>query len=107
MSSNNSQHRHQAMGLDDEDIHDIYYKLRLTRAMDVRFGLLNRQGKVLAYASCQGQEGVQVGSTYALPPEDWIALSYREHGVAITRGMSMRDIFTYGFHRDNDANTRG
>ena len=107
MSADNSKCRHRAMGLDDEDIHDLYYKLLLTRAMDTRFGLLNRQGKVLAYASCQGQEGAQVGSTYALAPEDWIALSYREHGVAITRGMSMRDIFAYGFHRDNDPNSRG
>jgi 2-oxoisovalerate dehydrogenase E1 component alpha subunit len=68
---------------------------------------LNRQGKVLAFASCQGQEGAQVGSTYALAPDDWIALSYREHGVAIARGMSLRDIFAYGYHRDNDPNTKG
>jgi 2-oxoisovalerate dehydrogenase E1 component alpha subunit len=107
MSSDNSQARHEAIGLDDEDIHDLHYKLLLTRAMDTRFGLLNRQGKVLAYASCQGQEGAQVGSTYPLSPDDWIALSYREHGVAITRGMSLRDIFAYGLHRDNDPNTRG
>ena len=107
MSSDNTQPRHRAIGLDDEDIHDLYYKLLLTRAMDTRFGLLNRQGKVLAYASCQGQEGAQVGSTYALSPEDWIALSYREHGVAIARGMSMRDIFAYGLHRANDPNSRG
>jgi 2-oxoisovalerate dehydrogenase E1 component alpha subunit len=98
---------HQSLGLHDEDVYEMYYKMALTRAMDSRFGLLNRQGKVLAYASCQGQEGVQVGSTYALAPEDWIALSYREHGVAITRGMAMRDIFTFGYHRDNDITTRG
>ena len=107
MSSDNTQPRHRVIGLDDEDIHEIYYKLLLTRAMDVRFGLLNRQGKVLAYASCQGQEGAQVGSTWALSPEDWIAVSYREHGVAIARGMSLRDIFTYGLHRANDPNSRG
>src|ERR1700694_2637521 len=98
MSSENSVVRHRALGLDDEDIHDIHYKLLLTRAMDTRFGLLNRQGKGLADASCQGQKGAQVGSAYALSPEDWIALSYREHGVAIARGMSMRDIFAYGLH---------
>ncbi|MCA1553854.1 MAG: pyruvate dehydrogenase (acetyl-transferring) E1 component subunit alpha, partial [Chloroflexi bacterium] len=79
-------------------MHELYYKMVLTRAMDNRFSQLNRQGKVLAFASCQGQEGAQIGSAYALAPDDWIALSYREHGVAITRGMSMRDIFAYGYH---------
>jgi 2-oxoisovalerate dehydrogenase E1 component alpha subunit len=95
------------MSLHDEDIHEMYYKLTLTRAMDERFWQLNRQGKVLAFASGQGQEGAQIGSAYALAPDDWIALCYREHGVAITRGMSLRDIFAYGYHRDNDPNTKG
>ena len=99
--------RHQTLGLHDEDIHELYYKLMLTRAMDERFWQLNRQGKVLAFASCQGQEAAQIGSAYALAPEDWIALCYREHGVVITRGMSLRDIFAYGYHRDNDPNTKG
>src|SRR5438132_10956921 len=99
--------RHISIGLHDEDINELYYKLLLTRAMDNRFGQLNRQGKVLAFASCQGQEGAQVGSAYALAPDDWIALSYREHGVAITRGMSVRDIFADGYHRDNAPNPKG
>lgn len=107
LKKKNNLPRHTVIGLHDEDIHELYYKLALTRAMDERFALLNRQGKVLAFASCQGQEAAQIGSAYALSPDDWIALSYREHGVAITRGMSLRDIFAYGYHRDNDPNTKG
>jgi 2-oxoisovalerate dehydrogenase E1 component alpha subunit len=99
--------RHEAIGLHDEDIHEMYYKMILTRALDERFWQLNRQGKVLAFASCQGQEGAQIGSAYALAPDDWIALCYREHGVVITRGMSLRDIFAFGYHRDNDPNAKG
>ncbi len=107
MSKEHNSVRHLALGLHAEDVHELYFKLVLTRAVDDRLWNLNRQGKVLAFASCMGQEAAQVGSAYALAPEDWIAISYREHGVAITRGMSTRDIFAYGFHRDNDPNTRG
>ncbi len=101
------QARHQALGLNDEDIAELYYKLRLTRAVDERLLQLNRQGHVLVYASCRGHEAAQVGSTYALAANDWIAVAYREHGVAITRGMPLRDIFAFGMHRDTDPNTKG
>ncbi|MBI3734221.1 MAG: thiamine pyrophosphate-dependent dehydrogenase E1 component subunit alpha [Chloroflexi bacterium] len=107
MSAENHISRHEALGLHGEDVHELYYQMVLTRTVDDRLWNLNRQGKVLAFASCLGQEAAQVGSAYALAPDDWLAISYREHGVVIARGMSVRDIFAYAYHRDNDPNTRG
>jgi len=37
-----------------------------------------------------GQEAVAVGVSAALPPEDYVICSYREHGQALVRGMSAR-----------------
>ncbi len=37
-----------------------------------------------------GQEAVAVGSLAALRPDDYVISSYREHGLALARGMSMR-----------------
>jgi pyruvate dehydrogenase E1 component alpha subunit len=36
-----------------------------------------------------GEEAVAVGAMQALGPEDWIVATYREHGQALARGVSM------------------
>jgi len=36
-----------------------------------------------------GEEAVAVGAMQALRPEDWIVATYREHGHALARGVSM------------------
>jgi pyruvate dehydrogenase E1 component subunit alpha len=36
-----------------------------------------------------GEEAVAVGAMQALRPEDWVVATYREHGQALARGVSM------------------
>jgi len=96
-----------ATHLTDDDLRKLYELLLLTRRLDERLWKLNRQGKVAAIASCQGQEAAQVGSVYALAPHDYITVSYRELGVAIARGMPPRDIMSFGLARAVDPNSRG
>jgi 2-oxoisovalerate dehydrogenase E1 component alpha subunit len=95
------------MNLTDDDLRKLYELMLLTRRLDERMWALNRQGKVAAMASCQGQEAAQVGSVYALAPQDYVAVAYREHGVAVARGMAPRDIMAFALGRDADPNTRG
>jgi len=42
---------------------------------------------------CQGQEAVSVGVIAALEPKDYVTMTYRGHGQALARGMSMDGIF--------------
>src|SRR5438874_8507725 len=95
------------VSLIDEDLRKLYELMLLTRRLDERMWALNRQGKLAALASCQGQEAAQIGSVYALAPQDYITISYRELGVAVARGMSPRDIMAFGFARATDPNSRG
>ena len=95
------------MSLTDDDLRKLYEQLLLTRRLDERMWALNRQGRVAAMASCQGQEAAQIGSVYALAPQDYIAVAYRELGVAVARGMSARDIMAFGYARAADPNSRG
>src|SRR6267154_4280346 len=37
-----------------------------------------------------GQEAVAVGAIATLKPEDYVVTTYRDHGVAIAKGMSPR-----------------
>jgi TPP-dependent pyruvate/acetoin dehydrogenase alpha subunit len=42
---------------------------------------------------CQGQEAVSVGAVGALEERDYLTISYRGHGHALARGMSMEAAF--------------
>ena len=42
---------------------------------------------------CQGQEAVSVGVIAALEPKDYVTMTYRGHGQALARGMSVDGIF--------------
>jgi pyruvate dehydrogenase E1 component alpha subunit len=74
-------------GLDDETLVSLYRDMRLTRHFDQRAINIQRQGRIGTFASSAGQEGAQVGSTYALAPDDWILYQYREHGAVVVRDL--------------------
>jgi len=80
----------------DEHLRGLYRDLLLTRRVDVEATALQRQGELGLWASCLGQEAAQVGSGRALLADDFAFPTYREHGVAITRGvdpMSLLGLF--------------
>src|SRR6059058_4318204 len=39
-----------------------------------------------------GQEAVAVGALAALKPEDYVITTYRDHGIALAKGMSARAV---------------
>jgi 2-oxoisovalerate dehydrogenase E1 component alpha subunit len=76
-------------GLSDEQLRTLYRLMRRVRALDLEAINLQRQGELAAYAPLTGQEACQVGSTFALEPGDFAFPSYRELGVAVTRGVDV------------------
>src|SRR5947208_1563626 len=76
-------------GLSDEQLLALYRLMRRVRALDQEAVNLQRQGELTAYAPLSGQEACQVGSAYALAPGDFAFPSYRELGVAVTRGVDV------------------
>ena len=93
-------------------LHEIYYYLRLNRAVDEQLVKLYRQGKVVGgvYSSL-GQEAISVGTAFALAPQDFIGPMIRNVGAMIVRGYKPRDVFLqYMARKDGptggrDANT--
>ena len=59
----------------------------LVRRIDAEATALQRQGELGLWAQLLGQEAAQVGSGRALRPDDFAFPTYREHGVAWTRGV--------------------
>jgi TPP-dependent pyruvate/acetoin dehydrogenase alpha subunit len=74
---------------------DLYYYMRLNREVEDTMTKLFRQNKIVGglYSSL-GQEGISVGTAYALEKKDWIAPMIRNIGALLVKGVPPRDIFT-------------
>ncbi len=59
----------------------------MARGIDEEAGLLENQGALDLWLPCRGQEAAQVGSAMAIGDEAVIFPSYREHAVAVVRGI--------------------
>ncbi|MEX0684171.1 MAG: thiamine pyrophosphate-dependent dehydrogenase E1 component subunit alpha [Dehalococcoidia bacterium] len=82
-----------AMGLATEQLHDLYFKMFLARTVGQRERMLNRMGKGPFAVTGEGHEATQVGTAFALTPgKDWVFPYYRDIGVALTVGMTARDL---------------
>ncbi|MFW6448082.1 MAG: pyruvate dehydrogenase (acetyl-transferring) E1 component subunit alpha [Halobacteriota archaeon] len=81
--------------LDDEDLVGMYRHMRFARHFDERAVSLQRQGRMGTYAPLAGQEGAQVGSTFAMDEEDWLFPSYREHIASVVRGVPIEKTLQY------------
>jgi 2-oxoisovalerate dehydrogenase E1 component alpha subunit len=100
--------RHEALGLDEDDLLKIYYHMLLARRVDERSWILNRQGKAAFVISCQGQEGCQVGAAYNLRPGyDYLYPYYRDSGMTLLLGQTPRDQFLSLLGKREDPNSGG
>jgi len=82
-------------GLTDEDLLDLYGTMVLSRAIDERVWMLNRQGKAALVASAQGHEAAQLGTLWALrkhAPEFFCFAYYRDLALWVGQGLSARDV---------------
>jgi TPP-dependent pyruvate/acetoin dehydrogenase alpha subunit len=73
---------------------DLYYYMRLNRAVEDMMVKLFRQNKIVGglYSSL-GQEAISVGTAYALEKKDWLAPMIRNIGALLVKGVPPRDIF--------------
>ncbi|GIG28738.1 pyruvate dehydrogenase (acetyl-transferring) E1 component subunit alpha [Cellulomonas marina] len=78
--------------LDAAALRGLYRDMVLVRRFDTEATALQRQGELALFAQALGQEAAQVGSGRALAPQDHVFPSYREHGVAHTRGVDLADV---------------
>ena len=103
-----AKNRHKELGLTDEDVLAIYETMVRARRVDERMWLLNRAGKIPFVISCQGQEAAQVAAAYALDNQkDWIAPYYRDLGVVLHFGMTIKDLMLSAFAKAEDPNSGG
>jgi 2-oxoisovalerate dehydrogenase E1 component alpha subunit len=78
--------------LDRDAVFGLYRDMVIIRRFCNEATSLQRQGQLALWAPIQGQEAAQIGAGRALQPNDWSFPSYREHGIAWTRGIAPTDM---------------
>jgi 2-oxoisovalerate dehydrogenase E1 component alpha subunit len=100
--------RHEALGLDEDDLLKMYHYMLLARRTDERMWILNRQGKAAFVISCQGHEAAQVGTAYNLRPGyDYLYPYYRDFGITTVLGQTPKDHFLSLLGKKEDPNSGG
>jgi pyruvate dehydrogenase E1 component alpha subunit len=72
---------------------DLYRQMLLIRRLEEEAARAYAQGKIGGFLHLYiGQEAVAVGAIAALKPEDYVVTTYRDHGVAIAKGVSAKAV---------------
>jgi pyruvate dehydrogenase E1 component alpha subunit len=72
-----------------EHLAQLYKQMHLIRRLEEEAARAYAQGKIGGFLHLYiGQEAVGVGAIAALQPSDYVVTTYRDHGIAIAKGMS-------------------
>jgi 2-oxoisovalerate dehydrogenase E1 component alpha subunit len=100
--------KHHSLGLSDEQVVEMYSYMSLARRFDERSLVLQRAGKIAFHVSGVGQEVAQVAAAFALDREkDYFLPYYRDYGLVLSVGMSMKELFLSVFAKAEDPNSGG
>ena len=99
---------HRALGLNDEQILEMYWFLVLSRRLDERIWILHRQHEIAFHISGIGHEGTQVAAAYSLRKgHDWLHPYYRDLAMALTLGVSPREIMLSVYGKKGEPSSGG
>ncbi|HYM67081.1 MAG TPA: thiamine pyrophosphate-dependent dehydrogenase E1 component subunit alpha, partial [Patescibacteria group bacterium] len=90
-----------------EEYLQLYRWMCTAKALDDRMHILVKQGRAPFVGSSRGHEGIQVASTAALGPEDWLVPHYRGLANSIVRGLTMREWMLAVFAKAGDPLSAG
>ncbi len=77
------------MTTDPEELRSLYRQMLLIRRFEEASAKAYSQGKVGGFLHLYiGQEASAVGALAALRPDDYVVGTYRDHGIALARGMT-------------------
>jgi pyruvate dehydrogenase E1 component alpha subunit len=75
----------------DDHLTKLYRRMLLIRRIEEESARAYASGKIGGFLHLYiGQEAVAVGAIAALQPDDYVITTYRDHGVALAKGMSPR-----------------
>ena len=79
------------MPLTSDQLADAYRQMHVIRKFEETIRRLYERGQIRgSFHPCVGQEATAVGGCLALRRDDYVTCTYRGHGVALAKGMSVR-----------------
>jgi len=79
------------MPLTPERLQDAYRQMLVIRKFEETIRSLYQQGKIRgSFHPCVGQEATAVGGCWAIRRDDFMTCTYRSHGQALAKGLSVR-----------------
>ena len=87
------QQKDRLSGLPAEQLIELYRQMLLIRRFEEKSAEVYVAGKIGGFCHLYiGQEAVGVGTISTLRKDDYVLGSYREHGIALAKGMTARSI---------------
>ena len=83
------------VGLEVAGLRELLRLMIRARRLDRQCMALQREGELTVYPPFEGQEAAQVGSAFALGPDDFVFPSFRELAVAVARGVDAVEYLRY------------
>lgn len=81
--------------LDNETIIKAYKDMLFERVADEMAVSYQRQGRMYTFPPNHGQEAIHIAAGMNMQEEDWLVPAFRELGVMLARGVTMKEIFLY------------
>lgn len=85
----------------------LYRWMVLMRAYDTKAIALQRTGQLGTFASLLGKEAVEAGVGSAMAKDDVLLMTYRENGVQLMRGVTLKELFLYWGGDERGCDTTG
>ena len=81
--------------LDNDTIIKAYKDMLFERVADEMAVSYQRQGRMYTFPPNHGQEAIHIAAGMNMQEEDWLVPAFRELGVMLARGVTMKEIFLY------------
>jgi len=81
--------------IETEKIVEAYKKMLFERTADTMTVGYQRQGRIFTYPPNYGQEAIHIAVANIMKPEDWVVPAFRELGVYLAKGATLKEIFLY------------
>ena len=93
-----------AFARDPANLVALYRWMVLMRAYDAKAIALQRTGQLGTFASLLGKEAIEAGVGSAMTQDDVFLMTYRENGVQLMRGVTLKEMLLYwgGDERGSD-----
>jgi pyruvate dehydrogenase E1 component alpha subunit len=90
--------------LEDETIIKAWKSMLFARLADQMAVSYQRQGRMYTYPPILGQEAIQIAGGMIIRENDWLAPAFRELGIMLAKGVTLKEIFLYYLGNEQGSN---